>query len=94
MNNVIYYVIKTQARLAHLATTSDSAGILNMKIDFVFVVVLALVQCVNGKDEPRFPYGDVRNCPTTSPLDPIQSFYQMEVLPGGGFNILRSVDMG
>ena len=38
--------------------------------------------------------GDVRNCPTTSPIFPNEPLYRMEVLPGAGFDVLRSVDMG
>ena len=38
--------------------------------------------------------GDVRNCPTTSPIFPQDPLYRMEVLPGAGFDALRSVDMG
>ena len=38
--------------------------------------------------------GDVRNCPTTSPIFPDDPLYRMEVLPGAGFDALRSVDMG
>ena len=40
------------------------------------------------------PFGDVRNCPTTSPVFPTDPLYRMEVLPGAGFDALRSVDMG
>ena len=40
------------------------------------------------------PYGDVRNCPSLSPLNPSQLLYQMEVLPGIGHDNLRSIDMG
>ena len=40
------------------------------------------------------PVGDVRNCPTTSPIFPSEPLYRMEVLPGAGFDALRSIDMG
>ena len=40
------------------------------------------------------PFGDVRNCPTTSLQKPNQPLYRMEVLPGIGFDNLRSIDMG
>ena len=40
------------------------------------------------------PFGDVRNCPTISPVDPSKPLYQMEVLPGIGHDNLRSIDMG
>ena len=45
-----------------------------------------------GSSSP--PYGDVRNCPTTSPIFPQEPLYRMEVLPGVGFDALRSIDMG
>ena len=38
--------------------------------------------------------GDVRNCPTTSPVFPNDPLYRMEVLAGGGYDALRSLDMG
>ena len=38
--------------------------------------------------------GDVRNCPATTLQNSSQSLYQMEVLPGIGFDALRSIDMG
>lgn len=40
------------------------------------------------------PNGDVRNCPTTSPVFPDEPLYRMEVLPGAGFDSLRNLDMG
>ena len=42
----------------------------------------------------EYPIGDVRNCPTTSPLDPEQPLYRMDVLPGTGYDALRDIDMG
>ena len=47
-----------------------------------------------GSDAEMLPNGDVRNCPTTSPIFPQDPLYRMEVLPGAGFDALRSVDMG
>ena len=41
-----------------------------------------------------FPVGDVRACPTISPIFPDEPLYRMEVLPGAGFDALRSLDMG
>ena len=41
-----------------------------------------------------YPPGDVRNCPTTSPVFPGEPLYRMEVLPGAGFDSLRDLDMG
>ena len=41
-----------------------------------------------------FPIGDVRSCPTTSPVFPQEPLYRMEVLPGAGFDSLRNLDMG
>ena len=65
---------------------------------FCAVVVLLVVNfacCVqenSGVETPR--NGDVRNCPTTSPIFPKEPLYRMEVLPGAGFDALRSIDMG
>ena len=42
----------------------------------------------------QIPFGDVRNCPSASPLDSSRPLYQMEVLPGIGHDDLRSIDMG
>ena len=46
------------------------------------------------KRSQDFPPGDVRNCPTKSPVFPDTTLYRMEVLPGGGFDVLRGLDMG
>ena len=43
---------------------------------------------------PTYRVGDVRNCPVKSPQDDSQPLYQMEVLPGVGFDNLRNLDMG
>ena len=40
------------------------------------------------------PPGDVRNCPSFSPLNASQLLHRMEVLPGLGFDNLRNLDMG
>ena len=50
--------------------------------------------CENAVAGPSFPAGDVRNCPTTSPIFPGEPLLRMEVLPGAGFDALRSLDMG
>ena len=42
----------------------------------------------------QYPLGDVRNCPTRTPHNDSQPLYRMEVLPGVGFDNLRSLDMG
>ena len=59
----------------------------------VFLILASLV-CVEGTTDAQFPFGDVRNCPVTSPQNPSQPLYQLEVLPGIGFDNLRSIDMG
>ena len=64
----------------------------------VFVTIVA-TQCVccmgqGSKDGSTFTIGDIRNCPTSSPIFPMEPLYRMEVLPGAGFDGLRSVDMG
>ena len=61
-----------------------------MKLTTLFVIVsIAFVS-----EGTKAPFGDVRNCPSTSPLDSSQPLYQMEVLPGIGHDNLRSIDMG
>ena len=59
----------------------------------VTVVGLIHIQYTNGA-ELDIPIGDVRNCFSMSPLNSSQPFYRMEVLPGIGFDNLRSIDMG
>ena len=44
--------------------------------------------------QPTYRVGDVRNCPVKSPQDDALPLYQMEVLPGVGFDNLRNLDMG
>ena len=61
-----------------------------MKLTTLFMIVsIAFVS-----EGTKAPFGDVRNCPSTSPLDSSQPLYQMEVLPGIGHDNLRSIDMG
>ena len=58
----------------------------------------ALVFCITGAPQPKeapgdtltYPAGDVRNCLQSNG----DSRYQMEVLPGLGFDNLRNLDMG
>ena len=63
-----------------------------------FALFLRAVPVSNAEDQVSegrsAPFGDVRNCPTTSPVFPTDPLYRMEVLPGAGFDALRSVDMG
>ena len=47
-----------------------------------------------AENTAQYPFGDVRNCPAISLQDSSQPLYQMEVLPGIGFDALRSIDMG
>ena len=62
---------------------------------FLLLACLLFIQCIQGgSTDPQVPFGDVRNCPTTSPQKPSQPIYQLEVLPGIGFDNLRSIDMG
>lgn len=60
---------------------------------FVHGCVRAVEAEVTETQQP-YPSGDVRYCPTTSPIYPDQPLYRMEVLPGGGFDGLRNLDMG
>ena len=60
----------------------------------VVFFVLLIVVTVGADGAQHRPSGDVRNCPTTSPVFPSEPLYRMEVLPGAGFDALRSIDMG
>lgn len=42
----------------------------------------------------QVPIGDVRNCPTVSPIYPEEPLLRIEVLPGAGFDVLRGLDLG
>ena len=59
----------------------------------VLAALLFVVRCA-AENQLAAPTGDVRNCPTTSPIFPSDPLYRMEVLPGAGFDALRSLDMG
>lgn len=48
----------------------------------------------NGVAGEQYTPGDIRNCPTTSPVFPNEPLYRMEVLPGAGFDNLRNQEMG
>ena len=53
---------------------------------------LAAQSVLGSRDE--FPIGDIRNCPMMSPINQSVPLLRMEVLPGGGFDNLRNLDMG
>ena len=63
---------------------------------FVAIVAVDIVCCLGqvSTNSSTLPNGDVRRCPTTSPIVPNVPLYRMEVLPGIGFDALRSIDMG
>ena len=69
-----------------------------MRLIIFFLVIISFFPVNQSYGAERSvleaPFGDVRNCPTMSPLDPSQPLYQMEVLPGIGHDNLRSIDMG
>ena len=52
------------------------------------VFLLTTIVCANT----TYPIGDVRNCPTVSPITG-GPLFRMEVLPGLGFDNLRNLDM-
>ena len=72
----------------------------------LLAVGLALAAAQDGDDSetavppvapsPQYSYppGDIRHCPTHAPLNTNQPIYRLNVLPGGGFDNLRNVDMG
>ena len=63
----------------------------------VFLVSLSLALASSQDVEQpaaQYAFGDVRNCPSMSLQDSSQPLYQMEVLPGIGFDALRDLDMG
>ena len=53
---------------------------------------LAAQSVLGSRDE--YPVGDIRNCPMMSPINQSVPLLRMEVLPGGGFDNLRNLDMG
>ena len=57
------------------------------------ILTVTCLPLVIGKAGP-YPVGDLRNCPTISPVNSSQPLYRMEVLPGTGFDALRDIDMG
>ena len=62
----------------------------------LLVATLFLATCllpVIGETIGEYPVGDLRNCPTVSPVNSNQPLYRMEVLPGTGFDSLRDIDM-
>ena len=61
---------------------------------FLVSLSLAFVSSQETDSAAQYPIGDVRSCELTSPRDSSQQLYQMEVLPGVGFDALRNVDMG
>ena len=65
-----------------------------MELNIFYLVVISyhITQLQGAKDS--VPFGEVRNCPSMSPLVSSQPLYQMEVLPGIGYDNLRSIDMG
>ena len=59
------------------------------------LLLFAVASCQEATSPPANPpLGDVRNCPVRSPQDDSLPLYQMEVLPGIGFDNLRNLDMG
>ena len=70
-----------------------------MYLPVVFGCVLIACICPalaaeGGPPAARYPSGDIKNCPVTSAQQPDQPLYEMEVLPGAGFDNLRNLDMG
>lgn len=68
-----------------------------VKVVFLVSVYLAIAssqEAEKAAPATQYPIGDVRNCPAMSLQDSSQPLYQMEVLPGIGFDALRSIDMG
>lgn len=63
---------------------------------FTALFLATVASCADDVDAAgsALPIGDVRRCPTTSPIFPNEPLYRMEVLPGAGFDALRSLDMG
>ena len=65
-----------------------------MSVLLLQLVFLVAVTWCQEQSAPSYPLGDVRNCPVRAPHDDSQPLYQMEVLPGTGFDNLRNLDMG
>lgn len=56
------------------------------------LALLAAQSAVGSSGE--YPIGDIRNCAIMSPINQSVPLLRMEVLPGGGFDNLRNLDMG
>ena len=67
-----------------------------VRVSFLLSFAVLITLAYSDTDYPAaiHPFGDVRNCPVKSPQDDNQPLYQMEVLPGIGFDNLRNLDMG
>ena len=63
----------------------------NLIVGCLFLAV-SIITTTNAAGS--YPAGDQRNCPTTSPQVTTQPLYAMDVLPGLGYDALRSIDMG
>ena len=57
------------------------------------VAIVSLLCCALADSKLDYPLGDVRNCPTTQPVNGSAPLLRMEVLPGIGFDNLRNLDM-
>ena len=66
-----------------------------MKVILLFVLTAVLAAEIHGTSPQdaslSYPVGDIRNCQLSVNNGPQ---YRMEVLPGGGFDNLRNLDMG
>ena len=68
-----------------------------LQVAAAFLLLAGGIICQEPASPPAaadYPLGDVRNCPVRAPQDDSQPLYQMEVLPGTGFDNLRNLDMG
>ena len=61
---------------------------------FMVSLYLAFASSQETESAAEYPIGDIRNCPSISLQNSSQPLYQMEVLPGIGFDALRNIDMG
>ena len=67
---------------------------------YLTILVLILVSDTNADDgdsptdQPSYPLGDIRNCPTHQLQNPSIPLNRMDALPGLGFDNLRNIDTG
>ena len=82
--------------IMHVCGSSAEAlsFVTKMHLQKVVLILCTAYGLCSSAGNTSFPFGDVRNCPATSTHPPNIPLFEMEVLPGAGFDNLRNLDMG